>query len=296
MNKIDLHIHTTASLDADYSPSQIVKMAKKAKLNTIAIADHDTADGVKEAVKAGKDLGVKVVPAIEISCAYKNINLHILGYGIDIENKKYADLLENVRKQERAGSQKSLELIKDLGIYVNMDKLNSLIKDGIIIGENIGEASIYEPENQDNPLIKPFLNKGPLSDNPFVNFYWKFCSQGAPAYVNINFPDLKDVIELIKADKGLAVFAHPGNNIKEDETLLYEIMKAGLDGIEAYSSYHSQDQVDFYISHAEKNNWLITCGSDFHGKNKPSIKLGDINILDKHEEVLLKTVKDMYHK
>lgn len=294
MNKIDLHIHTNKSLDADYSPAQIVEMANKAKLKTIAIADHDTVDGVSEAIKTGKDLGVKVVPAIEISCVYKDVNLHILGYGIDIDSEKYTKLLENVRKQERAGSQKSLELIKDLGIYINMDKLKPLIKDGIIIGENIGEASIYEPENHDNPLIKPFLNGGPLSDNPFVNFYWKFCSQGAPAYVNIDFPDLKDIISLIKEDKGLAVFAHPGNNIKEDETLLYEIMEAGLDGIEAYSSYHSQDQVDFYISHAEKNNWLITCGSDFHGKNKPSIKLGAINILDRHKEALLKAVEDMY--
>lgn len=294
MNKIDLHIHTTASLDADYSPSQIVEMANKAKLKTIAIADHDTVGGVSEAIKVGQDLGIKVVPAIEISCVYKDVNLHILGYGINIKNKKYAHLLENVRKQERSGSEKSLQLIKDLGIYVNMDKLKPLIKDGIIIGENIGEASIYEPENQDNLLIKPFLNGGPLSDNPFVNFYWEFCSQGAPAYVHIEFPDLKDIIKLIKEDKGLAVFAHPGNNISEDETLLYEIMNAGLDGLEAYSSYHSQDQVDFYISHAEKNNWLITCGSDFHGKNKPSIKLGAINIYDRHEEKLLKVVEDMY--
>ena len=91
----------------------------------------------------------------------------------------------------------------------------------------------------------------------------------------------------------MAIFAHPGNNIKENQEHLYNIMEMGLDGLEAYSSYHSQDQIDFYVKHAEKNNWLITCGSDFHGKNKPKIKLGDIMIDKKHEDILVETIKKL---
>lgn len=288
MNKIDLHIHTNKSLDADFSPTQIIEMGKQAGLETMAVADHDTVFGVKEAIQAGKENGIKVIPAIEMSCVYKDVNLHILGYGVDIDNPKYNQLFENVMAQERAGSKERLQLIKDMGIYVNMEKLEPLIDDGVIIGEIIGEASINEPENKDNPLIKPFLEGGSLSGNPYVNFYWEYCAQNKPAYVHIEFPQLEDIIKLIKADNALAIFAHPGNNIREDEELLYEIMNKGLDGLEAYSSYHTQQQIDFYTKHGEENNWLITCGSDFHGKNKPKIKLGDINIDKKHEDILIK--------
>lgn len=288
MNKIDLHIHTNNSLDADFTPKEIIEMAKVASLEIIAIADHDTTMGVETAIDIGVANNIKVIPSIEISCVYDEIELHILAYNINLKNPQYNLLLDNVMKQERAASQKRLELIKDLGIYVNMEKLNSLIVDGVIIGEIIGEASINEPENKDNPLIKPFLNGGTLSDNPYVNFYWEFCAQNKPAYVPITFPPLSEIISLIKNDNGLVIFAHPGNNIKEDKKLLYEIMHMGLDGLEAYSSYHSPEQTEFFLNHAEMNNWIITCGSDFHGKNKPKIKLGEINIREDHEEKLIK--------
>lgn len=293
MNKIDLHIHTNASLEADYSPTEIINMAKAAKLEVIAIADHDTAAGVKEATEAGVKKNVKVIPAIEISCVYKDISLHILGYGIDTDNPKYEQIFKHVMSQDQQASQKRLQLIKDMGIYVNMEKLKPLIQNDIIIGEIIGEASIHEPENKDNPLIKPFLEDGHLSDNPYVNFYWEYCAQGKPAYVEMEFLDLKEVIKILKDDNALAVFAHPGNNIQENQSLLYEIMNCGLDGIEVYSSYHNQGQIDFYKKHAKLNNWLITCGSDFHGRNKPKIKLGQIDISKKQEATLINTVTNL---
>ena len=132
------------------------------------------------------------------------------------------------------------------------------------------------------------LFRSHLSDNPYVNFYWEFCSQGKPAHVPTKLPSLKEVIKIIKDDNALAIFAHPGNNIKENEKLLHEIMDKGLDGLEAYSSYHNHKQTEFYINKAEENNWLITCGSDFHGKNKPAVKLADIIIKKHHEESLFK--------
>lgn len=293
MNKIDLHIHTNHSLDADYSPSKIIDLGQQAGLEIMAIADHDTTTGVREAIKAGNDKNILVIPAIEISCVYKDIELHILGYGINLDNPSYDKLFEKIMTQERSLAQTRLQLIKDMGIYVNMEKLEPLIEDGVIIGEIIGEASINEPQNQNNPLITPFLEGGLLSDNPFVNFYWEYCAQGKPAYVHIELPELKDIVNLIKDDGAMAIFAHPGNNIKENQEHLYNIMEMGLDGLEAYSSYHSQDQIDFYVKHAEKNGWLITCGSDFHGKNKPKIKLGDIMIDKKHEDILVETIKKL---
>lgn len=278
MNKIDLHIHTNNSLDADFTPQEIITKAKAANLEIIAICDHDSVAGVSEAMKLGQKHNIKVIKGIEISCVYRGVDLHILAYNIDIDNPIYNNYLLNILKQERVAGQKRVQLIKDLGIYINMDKLESLIVDDVIIGEIIGEASINEPENKNNPLIKPFLDNNELSDNPYVNFYWEFCAQGKPAYIPIEYPSLEEIIEVVQQDNGMLIFAHPGNNIKEDEGLLYEIMSKGLHGLEAYSSYHSPEQTKFYIKHAKKNDWLITIGSDFHGKNKPKIKLGNFDV------------------
>ncbi len=290
MNKIDLHIHTNNSLDADFSVEEIINKAKAANLEIIAICDHDTVLGVDEAVKLGKKANIKVIKGIEISCVYKDVDLHILAYNINTNNPAYNKFLDDILVQERSAGKKRVQLIKDLGIYINMDKLNSLIVDDVIIGEAIGEASINEPENKDNPLIIPFLDNNELSDNPYVNFYWEFCAQNKPAYVEIKYPSLDEIVKIVNDDNGVLVFAHPGNNIKEDEKLLYEIMDKGLIGLEAYSSYHNDFQTKFYIEHALKNDWLITIGSDFHGKNKPKIKLANFDVDSEIQDKLIAKV------
>ena len=118
------------------------------------------------------------------------------------------------------------------------------------------------------------MTVGKRSDNPYVNFYWDFCAQGKPAYVEINYISLKEAINIIVDSGGVPILAHPGNNIKEDKQLMESIIKQGIEGLEVYSSYHNKTQVDFYKEIALEKNLLSTCGSDFHGKTKPSIDIG----------------------
>ena len=101
----------------------------------------------------------------------------------------------------------------------------------------------------------------------------------------MEFMSLSEAIELIYAAGGLPVLAHPGNNVKEGEELLRDIVQAGIVGMEVYSSYHSIEQIQFYSRQAEKYDLIKTLGSDFHGKTKPSIKLGGVDCNNSENEI-----------
>lgn len=170
-----------------------------------------------------------------------------------------------------------MQLVKDLGIYFEKEKVLALAIEGVVTGEMIAEVALKDKRNQNNHLLEPYRRNGKRSDNPYVNFYWDFCSQGKMAYVPVQFISLSEAIQLIKKAGGIAVLAHPGINIWQYQNKLEGIIACGIDGIEVYSSYHDDNTVAFYNEQAEKFHLLKTIGSDFHGKTKPSIKLGSIN-------------------
>lgn len=110
---------------------------------------------------------------------------------------------------------------------------------------------------------------------PNVRFYWDFFSEGKPAYVPIRYISLAGAASMIHDAGGMTVLAHPGQNLGTYETeLLNSLLFFGIDGIEAFSSYHSQAVAAYYVEVADKNHRFITCGSDFHGKHKPAIRIG----------------------
>lgn len=277
MRTVDLHMHSHWSLDGDFKVEELIEKCRAAGLKYVSLADHNSVAGVEAMINEGKKHKITVIPAIEIDCSYKDVNLHILGYNIDIQDHRFNELGYNLLKQECDIAEKRIKKIEDMGIYVNRDRVQSLQIDGVVTGEMIAEASLHEKENEGHPLLKPFLEGDTLADNPLVNFYWEYCAQGKPAYIPMALPSLEEIIALIHESGGLAVFAHPGHNIHENEAILQEIMGCGLDGIEAYSSYHSEEQTEFYSAYAAKYQSLITCGSDFHGKIKPAIQLGKLD-------------------
>ncbi|MCS4480967.1 hypothetical protein JQ038_05535 [Clostridium botulinum] len=163
-----------------------------------------------------------------------------------------------------------MKLIRELGIYFSDEVITSLSRNGIVNGEMIAEAAMKFDKNHVNPLLIPYYENGSRSDNPYVNFYWDYCAQGKPAYVEIKFMDLQEAIKIIEESGGIPVLAHPGNNVKENMDLLESIISCGIMGIEVYSSYHSKEQVAFYREFALRHKLLLTCGSDFHGKLSPA--------------------------
>lgn len=290
MTTIDLHLHSNHSRDGNYSPTELVNLCSKLGLKLISLADHNTVSGVVEAQRASWNTSLSVIPAVELDCYIEEVNLHVLGYGIDIHHPGFLDNEMDILQQEQTASRERIELIKKLGIHLDDQVVFGMTRTGIVTGEMIAEAAMNDRSNKGNPLLQPYLPGGEKSNSPYVHFYWDFCAQEKPAYVKINYLSLADTIRLTIESGGIPVFAHPGNNIKENRMLLDKIIACGVKGIEAFSSYHNSGQITFYLEYALKHNLLITCGSDFHGKTKPTIQPGSVPC-DGYEDQIMNSMQ-----
>ena len=274
MSYIDLHMHSYYSDDGEFEPKQLIDLCLEKNIKYFSIADHNSVRGIKEAKEYCVGKNINIIPAIELDCTFNEINLHVLGYGIDYDKTVFYDIENNIIKQEQFASKKRMKLVKELGIDFSDEVINSLSRNGVVNGEMIAEAAMKFDKNHENPLLMPYYENGSRSDNPYVNFYWDYCAQGKAAYAEVSFINLQEAISIIEESGGIPILAHPGNNIKENINLLEQIISCGIKGIEVYSSYHSKEQVEFYKKFSLKHKLLLTCGSDFHGKTKPSIVIG----------------------
>lgn len=276
---IDLHMHSCYSDDGQYTPAQLAARCAAEGIGTMSITDHNSVRAIPEALKAAAEEGVTCIPGIEIDCVYQGVNLHVLGYRIDYESDDFAQIESNVRGQCVRASAEMLEKTRSLGFkHVTEQAMEKVSKDcfwkGVWTGEMFAEVLLAMPEYADHPLLEAYRPGGPRGDNPYVNFYWDFYSQGKPCYVKIEFPSLAEITDTIHRNHGIAVLAHPGVNLKGREHLLEGILSCGIEGIETFSSYHTPEQAKFYYEKAMGYGKMVTCGSDFHGKTKPSIRLG----------------------
>ncbi len=271
---IDLHMHSSHSLDGEIPPERLVAMAAAAGMDAVAVADHNRASAVPAAVRAGMKAGIEVVQAIELDCRRGDVPLHILGYFIDADDPAYAALWAEAEKHERAASEEKYRLASRLGISLDRETLFAASPGGIVTAETIAEVAMADPANRTNPLLAPYFPGGARSDNPFVNFYWDHCSPGKPAHVRIERISFREAVALIRGTGGVPVVAHPGMNLKGRPGLLAELAAEGVRGVEAFSSYHSPEECRRWAAEAAALNLAVTCGSDFHGKTKPAIKFG----------------------
>ncbi|MCF2672221.1 PHP domain-containing protein [Fusobacterium varium] len=294
---IDLHMHSLYSDDGELSPEDIIKIGKKEGMDIMALTDHNSVKGVDEMIKHGEEAGIRIISGVEIDCVYKGINLHMLGYGINYKRKEFIEIEEEIFKKEIAIARTKIEKLKEnTNLIVDEEKIFEIANGKIVTGEIIGEVVLTEKQNRNNFLLREYFNNGAKSDMPFVHFYWDFFSQGKIAYVPIEFRDMSEIITLIKDSGGLAVLAHPGNNFKDCLEVVDDIIKERIDGIEVFSTYHSPEQIDYFYERAKANNLLLTFGSDFHGKNKPNIRLKGYPIPKKYKEMKEKLVGDFIEK
>ena len=285
MNKfIDLHMHSFYSDDGEFSPSELVEKCKEKGICIMAIADHNSVKGIQEAKKTAKIEGIQYITGIEIDCTYKGINLHILGYGMDITSEDFLKIEEDVMSQELACSMRKITLTNQLGFDVRQEDLERLSSNGVYTGEMFAEVLLKDARYIGNALLKPYRIGGERSDNPYVNFYWDYYAKGKPCYTEIIYPTLEAVVKLIQKSGGIAVLAHPGQNLKGQYEVFDELVKRGIQGVEAFSNYHDEETVRFFLEKGRAYHLLITCGSDYHGKTKPAIRLGETRcIIDEHE-------------
>ncbi|MDU5110234.1 MAG: PHP domain-containing protein [Clostridium sp.] len=276
MKKLDLHMHSYFSDDGEFSPEVIIDKAIENGLNLISITDHNSVKANYVALEYINGKNISYIPGIEIDCQYNGLNLHLLGYNFDFTKSCFADLEENIIKEEQKAGIKRIEKIKEAtNLYLDAEDVLNKATNGIIPGELIAEVLLEDERNKDSEILNPYRAGGKKSDMPYVNFYWDYFSQGKPAYVHIEYISLSEAIKMIKDNGGIAIIAHPGNNLKNNLNIINDLIAEGIDGIEVFSSYHSKETIDFFYNKAIKNKLLITCGTDFHGKNKPNIELGE---------------------
>lgn len=290
---LDLHMHSVYSGDGELAPKKLMKKCAAAGLKVVALADHNSMRGVPEAKKAAEQLGLIYFPALEIDCMHGGRNFHLLGYGIHANAAAFSEIEQNVHEQELVASDKLLELVRRIGFYFNEELVRAKTKNGVVVAEMIAEVVLNDPHNDDNKLLLPLRSGGARSDNPLVNFFWDFCSQGKPAYVPMYYVSLATAVYAIQKNGGVAVLAHPGANMGQNREITEAVIKTGIDGIEVYSNYHDEETKRFYAKICAEH-WLIaTSGSDFHGKTKPAIHLGELGHPDSQKlyEQLVQKVK-----
>lgn len=275
---IDLHMHSRYSDDGEYTPAELAARCAAEGIAVMSVTDHNCIQANLEAQEAAQENGIGYIPGIEIDCTFHGVNFHVLGYGIDYESEDFRRIEQNIRQQSFQASKDMLEKTQALGFPVTKEDMQDIAKDhywkDAWTGEMFAEVLLNKPELQEHPMLKPYRPGGLRSDNPYVNFYWDYYSQGKPCYVKIDYPPMEDIIDVIHRNQGIAVLAHPGVNLKAKEELLEEILELAIDGIEAFSSYHTPEQAEYYYRKAAEKQLLVTCGSDFHGKTKPAIQLG----------------------
>lgn len=274
MPNIDLHMHSCFSDDGEYTVPELLQRCKNVSLSYAAIADHNSVRAVPELLALAPAFGVHAVSGVELDCVHEGRNFHLLGYHFDHTQPVFAEIEQNIIDQEARAAARKIALIREeTGIPLQDADVFAAANGGVVTGELIAELLLSRADAASHAVLAPYLPGGGRSDNPYVNFYWDYFSQGKPAYVPIQYITLAEGVSLLHAAGGIAVLAHPGQNLKGDNDFLKKIIPTGIDGVEAYSSYHSAEEAAFFAAAARENNLLVTCGSDFHGKIKPAISL-----------------------
>lgn len=288
-NKIDLHMHSYYSDDGEFSPTELVEKCIKNGIKIMSITDHNCIRANEEAAKFANENGIIYIPGIEIDCTFEGRNFHVLGYGIKYKNKDFINIERNIDKQCIKASFKSLEATKKIGFSITESEMVELEKHsywkGHWTGEMFAEIILNKEEYINHPLLRPYRDGGVRSDNPYVNFYWDYYSQGKPCYVKVDYPSLEEVVEIIHRNGGKAILAHPGANLRGYDEVFQRIIKTEIDGIEVFSSYYEHSEILYYLNEAKENGKFITVGSDYHGKTKPNVKLGQIGCLINEIEI-----------
>ncbi|MDO5785214.1 MAG: PHP domain-containing protein [Eubacteriales bacterium] len=285
MAQIDLHMHSSFSLDGELSPRDLAEECSRAGITLASLTDHNSVEGVSEFSWRCAQLGIRAIPGVELDCILDTLHLHVLGYGVDVANAALLRLERSVQNMQRQCAEAQMDAVESLGILFDREQVLEHSKNGMIAAEMIAEAALAEPINQKHKLLQPLFPGGDLSDQPLVNFYWELCAPGKPAYVPIHFISAEDAVCMIHEAGGIAVLAHPGANIGADRDMLSGVLQLPLDGIEAFSSYHNALITAFYLEEAKERGLLVTAGTDFHGNTKPNVKIGDIDILNMEESL-----------
>lgn len=274
MQKADLHIHSRYSNDGEYEIKDLIDKCVNNGVDIFAITDHNVVRGNEEAEIIARQKGLRFIPGIEIDCNYKGTDLHLLGYNINWKSKDFKELEEDITKKVMDSLSEMIYNLGKLGIEVDKKKILEAANGNMPSGELIAEVLLSDTSYHNEKLL-PYMAGGNRSDMPYLNFYFDFFAQGKPAYVKIEYMDYVDALQLVKNNGGIPIIAHPGLNFNGREDVVEELLDLGAEGLEVFNNYHNEEQIEYFASTVIQRDVLMTCGSDFHGKTKPVIDIGN---------------------
>jgi len=248
---LDLHLHSTVS-DGRLPPSELVRFAHAHGVTTMALSDHDATDGVDEAQRVGESLGMRVIPAIELSTDLPGASIHVLGLFLDHHDAALQVTLKGFRDARLERAEQMVDALNRLGVPISLER----------VFEIAGEGSVGRPH-----VAQALVEAGHIQtiDEAFD----RFIGHGGPAYFEGFRLEPADGIRLIHSVGGFASWAHPNElDGKDWRTYLPAVLEAGIDGLEVYYSksgdYPPQVNEDMLAACAA-HDLVPTVGSDYHG-------------------------------
>lgn len=261
-NHVDLHLHSTAS-DGTLRPAEVVQLAKSRGLTTLALTDHDTTDGLAEAIEAGRSIGLEVIVGLEINSEDDQIDAHFLAYGLDRSNAPLQDQLLAIQDARVGRAKGMIKKLAEMNMSVEWERVLKYAGDA---------KSIARPH-----IARAMIEAGYVSS--LQEAFDKYISDDGPAYVHRLKLTPQEVIDLVHGAGGAIVLAHPAH--AHTTHLIPQFVDLGLDGVEVYYSDHTEAMRAELLSLSQQYDLIVTGGSDFHSPGDQShAELGSIFVPD----------------
>jgi predicted metal-dependent phosphoesterase TrpH len=263
----DLQSHSSFS-DGTLSPTDVVARAAAAGVELLALTDHDTVDGVGEALEAARATGgaIRVVPAAELSTIDgDHEDLHILGYGVDHTDRAFLNALQHFRADRADRADRMADALEACGLALDRAPLEARRAAGLPIGRpHLAQAAFDHPNNAQRIADEGLSDFGALLEAYLI--------PGAPAYRRRTTPTVAEAIDAIHAAGGVAVWAHPFWDVDAPEEVVGAIdrfVALGLDGVEAFYITHTREETSLVADACAQRGLLTTGSADFHGPDHP---------------------------
>jgi len=273
---VDLHIHSHKSSDGDFPVHRLVALAREKDLAAIAIADHDTTAAYPEAVHLGEKEGVRIIPSIELTTLFEDREFHLLLPFVDWDSEPLKELIETVREGRFLEARERVSRLVQLGFDLTWEEVRDASAPFAPLGVTIAQVVLRKAEEGGDPAFDRYFQGDDPSLAPY-SFYRDYFMEGRPAFVERRNIGLLEVLAKAPATGGVPVLAHPGASFQQTTPDDLRVLKeGGLEGLEAYTSYHDEEQTREYLSLAREFDLVATAGSDFHGSIKPHIPFGSL--------------------
>lgn len=257
---IELHCHSTAS-DGDCTPTELVERALAIGITSLAITDHDTVDGIPEAVEAARELDMRVIPGVELSCHFEGKEVHLLGYFFEYRDEDFLNLLERMKEERRQRVHMIIEKLKAMGLDLTYEQV--------------------EAEAPGDALGRPHVARAMVTAGlvPTVSLAFdRYIGNSGPAYVGRTVLSLEDGIEAVRRAGGVSVLAHPG--VYGDWARIERILQLPVNGIEVWHPAHKKADRKRAKRLGGRYNKILTGGSDFHGPRIDYHEMGSSRVTE----------------